>query len=270
MSGRRLPGGGVRRDCQCPRARHRHGTKLAYTSDACRCRECRSAHADYMVERNRQVAYGRWDSGYVDAEPVREHLRTLAAAGISPRSAAHLSGVSHQVVALLVWGKASDGTPRPSRRMRRDNASALLAVRPDATMATPYALIDRTGTRRRLQALVALGWPTTRLAEQLGISRANFAHLLQETKQHVRTWRANTVRDLYSRLSMTLPPQETELDRRTVEQARSLARRRGWPPPLAWDDDELDDPDVRVDRSRRRKYRKSELTGRPRTRNEAA
>jgi hypothetical protein len=99
------------------------------------------------------------------------------------------------------------------------------------------------GTRRRLQALCALGWDWYSLANHIGASH-----------EVVRTWAMNnqfvyartaaTVRVLYDELSMKLPPENTTAQRNAASRARGRAKRRGWPPPLAWDDEDLDNPDA--------------------------
>jgi hypothetical protein len=89
-------------------------------------------------------------------------------------------------------------------------------------------LVDATGTRRRLQALIAIGWPRRALAERLGTRPANILR-----QRRVRAGTARRVARVYDQLSMTPGP-----DPRCAE----AARRRGWAPPLAWDDDQIDDP----------------------------
>lgn len=96
-------------------------------------------------------------------------------------------------------------------------------------------LIPALGTQRRLRALTALGWPTQALADRLGC-----------TPDHIRWYRrahdagrlahrdhAHRIAHLYEQLSGTPGPSPT---------ARADAARRGWAPPLAWDD--IDDPDA--------------------------
>jgi hypothetical protein len=48
------------------------------------------------------------------------------------------------------------------------------------------------------------------------------------------------VRDLYDDLWDQPPPQSTWGERISAAKARGHAARRGWPPPLAWDDDTID------------------------------
>lgn len=94
------------------------------------------------------------------------------------------------------------------------------------------------GVQRRIRALVALGWPMATLAPKLGISEQALLNLLYphgRTRGQVQQATYVKVSDLYDRLSMTPGPSE---------RARQMARRRSWAPPLAWDDDELDDPNA--------------------------
>jgi len=41
------------------------------------------------------------------------------------------------------------------------------------------------------------------------------------------------------------PPMATQQDREAAASAHAHARRCGWPPPMAWEDDEIDLPDAR-------------------------
>jgi hypothetical protein len=57
---------------------------------------------------------------------------------------------------------------------------------------------------------------------------------------------ADAITRVYDELSMTVP-QDDEAGRspragRIHDRQRRLAARRGWAPPLAWDDDTIDDP----------------------------
>lgn len=97
-----------------------------------------------------------------------------------------------------------------------------------------HLLVDGTGTRRRLQALAVMGWPTSVLWERLGSSRSYTSALRYADRVHQRT--AGKVAALYDELSMVRGPSE---------RASQDAQRKGWPAPLAWDDDTIDDPAAR-------------------------
>lgn len=101
--------------------------------------------------------------------------------------------------------------------------------------------IDATGTRRRLQALIAAGWPQRRLTEALGWYPTHFRRILFDARQ-VRPATAAEVRAAYDRLWTGPPPPTTSRGATDIARAKALAAGRGWPPPMAWDDEQLDDP----------------------------
>lgn len=103
-------------------------------------------------------------------------------------------------------------------------------------------LIDATGSKRRIQALVALGWTYPAIAEEMGTS-ADLVHKLLNRYEVIRRDIAEKIAETYEQMSMTLPPRETRQQKRDASYALTVARKRGWVPPLAWDD--IDDPDER-------------------------
>lgn len=194
----------------------------------------------YNTRRERDIAYGRWEPVYVDAEPARRHVLALRAAGMGRRRLAELSGVSDSVISVLVNGRPERGTG-PSKRITASNAAAILAVPvPDTRHLAAGARVDITGTTRRLQALVAIGWPQGALCHQLGILPTNGTRLFMPRRGGglVLARTATAVAGLYDRLSLTTGPSQP---------ARLRARRRGWAPPLAWDDDTIDNPNATPD-----------------------
>jgi len=98
-------------------------------------------------------------------------------------------------------------------------------------------VVPSLGTARRLQALAAIGWSGPDLARELGYrSAAAVTYLQRRYRPAVLRTVADRVTEVYERLSMTPGP-----SRRAVD----TAVRNGWVPPLAWDDDEIDDPAAR-------------------------
>lgn len=198
-----------------------HGTRSSYVK-GCKCHACRAANARYA-----KLAKYRSDKGIsvlVDSAPVKAHLAMLREHGIGKRTIAARSGVALTVVSRLIGIDNS----RPARRVHPDTARKLLAVTLDAH--ADGAVVDGTGTRRRLQALVALGWTQTELANHIGWTTANLNNLILGDDDVTRAT-ADLVADLYERLSMRPGPST---------RAMGVARRRGWAPPLAWDN--IDDP----------------------------
>lgn len=228
---------GPLRDCQHPKARHQHGTRNAYVLDRCRCRPCRDAASQYERWRTRQRAYGR--EAYVDAAPARRHVEALRAAGMGLKLIAKESGVPHGALTKLVYGDRTRGMA-PSKRIHPATEQRLLAVEVSVDNLGAATCIDATGTHRRLQALVCLGWSQSKLAAMLGMEPGNLSGVLRRPVVHAST--ARKVRGLYDELWKVRPPEDTHRDRIAASRARNHAAQQGWKPPLWWDEDEIDSP----------------------------
>lgn len=227
--------------CHHKQANHTHGTRACYVLDRCRCLPCSAANAKAENERTRLKLYGRYDK-YVDADPVRAHVRALMDSGIGLKQIVRLGGASQGALWKLMYGKRQpDGSQKPSRRVLRSTAERLYALTPTAEHLADGANIPAHGTRRRLQALVAIGYSQRFLAERLGINPGNFGTMLHHRPQ-VTVATADKVKALYDELSMT---PRTGTDQRTkisVSRAKKRAAWFMWLPPLAWDDDDIDNP----------------------------
>lgn len=99
--------------------------------------------------------------------------------------------------------------------------------------------VEALGFKRRVQALMAMGWQHAEIATCLGIKPGNLSHRMAYSARVRQETHARMV-DVYAQLSGRLP-KDTWQSRRT----RSLAQGRGWPSPLAWNDRDLDDPNAR-------------------------
>lgn len=102
--------------------------------------------------------------------------------------------------------------------------------------------VDATGTQRRLQALMVLGWSQKKLAHYLHLPQQHMSKMLTATQVNGST--AQAVSELYDRLWNLTPPQATRHDKSAASRARIYATARGWLPPMAWDDATIDDPNV--------------------------
>lgn len=222
--------------CHHKVANHVHGTRACYVLDRCRCLPCTKANADAENERERLKLYGRYDK-YVEAEPVRQHVRSLMAQGMGWKRVAAAAGLSPSTVWKTVYGDRTrfDG---PTKRVTRKTAEAILAVQLDLAAG---ARVPSHGTRRRLQALVALGWSQHKLARRLGWNDGNFGVMLHH-RGAVTVATADKVKSLYDELSMTPPVPANSYDAAGIQRAKNRATYLMWLPPLAWDDDDIDDP----------------------------
>ncbi|MEU6552058.1 hypothetical protein ABZ915_17505 [Streptomyces sp. NPDC046915] len=218
-----------------------HGN-AKYHLEHCRCPVCTQAARDYENNRYRAIAYGRWQP-FVDAGPVRQHVRALGEFGIGWIRAAKLAGVSTGGVSKLLYGDRPRGLA-PSKRVRPETALKLLAVEPTLDNLGDRTSIDGTGTRRRLQALVYAGWTQSELARRMQMNRANFGKTIVSTLVAVGTLK--TTRALYDEL-WRVEPVGAGVPASRAAAARQIAVARGWAPIGAWDDDVIDDPNAYPD-----------------------
>lgn len=201
-----------------------HGTRSAYVA-GCHCDDCRAANRTYADRRARYGWSEKVAADWTDAAPVREHVRALMAAGMGWRRIAAKAGVNPSAVHVILYGKRG----QTSTRILRRNADAILAVRADLADG---ALTSATGSVRRIRALQAMGWTLEDIGSRLGISKTNLGTIAAGV-HGVTVATARKIAKVYDDLSMTYGPSD---------RTRSLAARRGWLPPLAWDDELIDDP----------------------------
>lgn len=231
--------------CLHPVADHQHGSRAAYVLDRCRCLPCTEANSQAELWRQRQKAYGRYD-GYIDADPVREHLAALMAYGIGLKTISKLSGVSTGVLSKTYYGVyapiegpsrgrygASELVKKPSARVTRRTAERLLSVQTvPANLPARASDHERTPrARRQLQALVALGYSMSALGRRLGLSPANANTVVTSGRPMARAT-VDKIEALYAELSMTPPPATNQRERISVNRAKRYARERRWLPPL--------------------------------------
>jgi DNA-binding XRE family transcriptional regulator len=216
-----------------------HGTLSRAKIHNCKCTACDRKFRDYMNTRTRLIAYGRWQP-YVDAEPVRAHVLMLSGYGIGRNRVRDLAGVPGGTMSKLLYGDRARGMV-PSKRVRAATADKILAVKPTLDTAAPTALVDATGTRRRLQALVAVGWPQAELGRRLGVDKKTCNEQVNAVVTTSYAATALAVRSLYNQL-WDQDPTALGVEPRWAAEARATAIRRGWAPPAAWDDDYIDSP----------------------------
>ena len=93
-------------------------------------------------------------------------------------------------------------------------------------------LIDALGSRRRLQAMYAIGWTSKHIAEASGIRANQLTHISSGRTQRVTRATEERIKKAYAALSAK--PGPSSLD-------RVAASREGWAPPLAWNDIDTDE-----------------------------
>jgi hypothetical protein len=228
--------------CLHKEANHQHGTNACYVHDKCRCEPCAAARKAQDGWRRRQQAYGRYQR-YVDASPVREHVRALMDAGMGLKRIVKVSGVSQGALWKLMYGKRQpDGTQAPSRRVLRETAEKLYAL--DPNWGAPLQLADgavldeqtSAAAARKLQALVALGWPMSAIGRRLGLNSTRNVIPVVKGERRITVATAKKADALFDELCMTLPTAETRFQQAAITRSLNFAKQHGWLPPLALDD----------------------------------
>ncbi|MFW5415061.1 hypothetical protein J0910_00505 [Nocardiopsis sp. CNT-189] len=179
----------------------------------------------YSRHRRRRIAEGRW-SPWGDLEQVRARVRALEAAGHTRRSIATAAGLADETVQHLMSPKA--------RQVKAFVADAILAADPWSASA---GYLPAIGATRRLQALAALGWTIQDAAAHTGLASSTIAEIRRGGHRHVQAPTHRAIVAAYDQLSMRRP-----LATPGAAVTRGKAARRNWAPPLAWDDDSIDDP----------------------------
>jgi hypothetical protein len=194
-----------------------HGKYSEYVR-GCRCEPC--SRAAYRYEKSRRVRLMR---GPLLRDParLREHVANLRASGMTLEEIAHEAGYPSQN-----WLHPAVYT---STQVRARTEERILAVKP----RVGNGLVDATGSRRRLQALAVMGW-SLREVEKLCDYRAPFLCTVRKGDvEQLRAISAASITSAYDSLAMRVGGST---------QSKALAKRRGWVSPLAWDDEEIDDP----------------------------
>lgn len=222
-----------------------HNTLTCYTAYKCRLPACVDRYNTSVRNRIRAQKAGTWQA-FIPAEPVRQHIRHLQAEGMIPADIAAAAGVNPQAVLDFITPSPGKGRGR-KQRTTPEMASRILAVTVEAAAARANR-VPATGTIRRIQALVALGWPLKTIAAHAGIYLAGPSDILQRT--HLPAERAIVLADTEQKIKATYDtlraarPERRGVPKGLVTKSKNWARANRWPKPAYWDKfaDAIDDP----------------------------
>lgn len=229
-----------RKRTRCPQDHKHEKVSTCFIQHQCRCTPCVEAHNARERNRQKQKAYGRFDTGLVDAEPVRQHILALVEYGIGYKRIAMLAGVGITGVRSLIWGRQDPGDRYGEipKRVAREKAERILAVQPIVENLGARRPIPSTGAHRRVQALVTRGWSLSKIAGRLDMQIANFWKVMSSDRigadLHLR------IAALYDELWNQTPPHESWHDAAAYTRTLNYAKKKGYLPPLAWDDIDTD------------------------------
>ncbi|MFB7605232.1 hypothetical protein [Streptomyces gardneri] len=215
-----------------------HNNLTCYTDYRCRRPECVERFTTWQRNRLQAVADGTWQP-FIDAAPVREHLRSLYAAGLTIHRVSELTGIDWNTLRLYTQPAVRQGRGM-IRRTTAETQAKILAIEPTPSLP---GRVDPTGTRRRIQALVATGWPLKELGPHLAIQPDNVRRILARG-QRVYGTTAQSAAKAYEQLRDSKPQRHGVTDL-AIARARRHAKQNRWAPPSYWADrmDVIDDPD---------------------------
>jgi DNA-binding NarL/FixJ family response regulator len=202
-----------------------HGTYSRYSRHRCRCAPCRDAGRSYRVRIRYDHTNGR--TRLVDNTQARVHTERLTARGWTHQQIAAAAGIGEVTVTDLL--------SKRTRKSQRSTVAAILRIELNRKPPVPRGMVDATGTRRRLRALMVLGHPVADVARRVGVGVSSLQQTADGRWSTIRASTASKVARVYRELSLvTAPPS------RFSEQARNEAMAQGWYGPMAWAD--IDDP----------------------------
>lgn len=159
-------------------------------------------------------------------DEVRPHVVALMDAGGSARAIAEVAACSPTTIRQIAAGRTTT--------VKRALAARLVRVRVQDLLDRdgPRDRLPATGAVRRVQALLALGHSHATITAAMP-GRHQSLDVLDARQRWVFRDVHHAVVVAYEQLSMTPG---------TSRVTRSRALARGYVPPLAWDDDTIDDP----------------------------
>ncbi|GFH34337.1 hypothetical protein [Streptomyces pacificus] len=214
-----------------------HDTLTCYTDYKCRFPECVERFNNWQGNRNRAIAEGTWQP-FIDATPIRQHLLKLYAVGYTPHRVSTLTGIDWNTIRLY-----TQAAPRLGRGMIRRTTpefqAKILAIKPEPTQS---GRVDPIGTVRRVQALVATGWPLKELGPHIGIKPDNVRRIISRGGQVYGTTAQATIA-AYDTLRRTTPGKHG-ISKLGINRALRYAKEHRWVPPKYWDQypGAIDDP----------------------------
>lgn len=190
----------------------------------CLCPPCRIVERRYTKRRLYLATIGT--PILVSAEPAREHLAKLRAAGDAYTVIASKYDIPRRTLNRLTNGEL--------KRLHHTTAAKILAIEP-GTATDNYRSVDAIGATRRTRALIAAGHSLNLIAEACGLQHSTASILINGHQTTIRHELNERVTRGYQQLSNSRGNSVRSLRR---------AKRDGWHDPLWWEDmGHIDDPD---------------------------
>jgi len=215
-------------------SRVRHGM-ASCARYGCTRRECLDAYN--RTRKQIQFNIARGIHAAVPATRAHTYAQQLLHAGRSAIDIAALSGICEKTITDLLAGRLE--------RIYRDTEAAILGIPMPHRGHRPTVdgFMDATAARRRLRALSARGFTLAVLATEVDTTSETIGRIRQHRGDQIRVSINRAIADAYDRL-WNVDPIAAGATLSGSVRARKWAERQGWPPPAAWDDDTITDPDA--------------------------
>lgn len=186
----------------------------------CRCSKC--GPAGRKATKLRRAGHG----GFTSVQPVADLLTRLKDEGWTDQSLADCIGnIQSGEVCRLRRGIPS--------RIRKVTAQRILQAKFD--VMRPTTIVPIIGSRRRVQALMRMGWSIRDISDATGVKYMTIHNLIDTSgrdRKGVQLRLHEIIREHYEKVSGTVG---------SSTRSRNIAIQKVWAPPLAWDD--IDDPE---------------------------
>jgi hypothetical protein len=204
-----------------------HGDHRCYWR-GCRRPECTRA----ATARNRLNEHLRQTGRGQTCPPDRaaKHITALREAGMADAEIENAARIHNRQLYEIV-------ARRHSIRRATERRILAVAVRRLEVPAND-SRVSGVGTSRRMQAMVAAGWPPVALAARLKIPQNHVCRLFRPDRR-VALGTALKVRTLFAE-AWAQKPEDHGVLPHMARRARNLAARNGWHPAAVWDN--FDDP----------------------------
>jgi hypothetical protein len=173
-----------------------------------------------LCNPHRQVLVASGLIGHVSPQAAIDHLTRLHDLSWPNTAIAEKAGLAPATLR---------GLPHASRLLRATER-AVLSV-PLVRYRSPREFLPAVGLRRRYEALAWMGWPLRETAGRAGRTMVSFYEVMRRgtvTLSYLEGYAA-----VYDELNSKEGPSK---------RLRVIAKTRGFHPPAAWDDRDIDDP----------------------------
>ena len=229
--------------------KYRHGTSNAYVNGKCRCKPCTDNNRTRTKLTQLKKHRGVYVSYFVPAQPSRERIQEIMAdTGWGTKYLAGLIGMSKNSLNGLVYGRPpkeiEHGKLPIMAEISRKNEEKIMAFKWDKQMGHSHTLVESLGMRRRVHALMCLGYSMEFLGARMQTNGGNLQLALGREYVHKGTF--DSMAALYEELHMTRWKPTNRHERSAYTRMVNKAKAMGYAPPMAWDDIDNDERPVVV------------------------